>query len=136
MAKNQNDQGASPVTEHATAPVPQQQYSLPRNKKTGRYASGGYPVSHKWPDVRGGVCEWCGVLDPETPSQFQYKLCPHYRGMQLACDYCGSKKDQDDVIYHSTILVHDHPENPDLLVMRCNAYECVKAHEQRFKVGV
>ena len=135
MAKNQNDRDIVPPTERVEAPVQTPQYILPRNKQMGRFASGGFPVSRKWPDVRGGVCEFCGVIDPEQPSQYQYKLCPHYRGMQLACDYCGGKRDQDDNAYHSTILVHDHPDNPDLLVVRCNAYDCVKAHEQRFKVG-
>ncbi len=133
--ENLNNLGASPATERVSAPATPQQYINPRNKRTGVFTEGGYPMSRKWPEVRGGICEFCGVLDPNIDSKFQYKLCPHYRGMQLACDYCGTKRDQDEVAYHSTILVHDHPENPDLLVVRCNAYDCVKAHENRFKIG-
>lgn len=135
---NQNDSLKNEAaTERVSAPetVAPQQYILPRNKRVGRYQSGGFPVSHRHPQVRGGVCEFCGVLDPNQPSQYQYKLCPHYRGMNMVCDYCGGKRDQEDVVYHSTLNIHDHPENPDLLVIRCDAYECVKAHEQRFKVG-
>lgn len=136
MAKpNSTPQNEAP-TGRVPAPVQKPSYVNPRNKRTGRYAAGGVPMSRKWPDVRGGVCEWCGVIDPNTPSQFQYKLCEHYRGLQLACDYCGGQRDQDDNIYHSTFLIHDHPDNPDLLVIRCNSYKCVEKHEQRFKVGV
>ena len=134
---NDTEGSKNPATVRETAPATATtpQIVMPRNKRTGNFAAGGYPMARKYPEVRGGVCEFCGVLDPNQPSQYQYKLCPHYRGMQLSCDYCGHKRDGDEVAYHSTLLVHDHPYNPDLLVVRCNSYDCAKAHEERFKVG-
>ncbi len=139
MAKKPNDLGASPATESEPAPVtvtaPVQQWILPRQKTLERSGSDSSPAVHFFPQVRGGICEFCGVIDPNQPSQYQYKLCPHYRGMQLRCTYCAQSKDADDVIYHSTLNVAEHPDNPDKLVVWCNSYECSKKHIERFKVS-
>lgn len=136
MAKNQNDQGATPVTEHvpapATAPV---NWVMPRQKTLERSGDVSAPGVHFFPQVRGGICEHCGVIDPAQPSQYQYKLCPHYRGMQLRCTYCPQSKDSDDVIYHSTLNIAEHPDNPDKLVVWCNSYDCSKKHLERFKMN-
>ena len=118
-----------PATERDYAPV------MPRQKSIERQGDTSAPYSRRFPQVRGGVCEFCGVLDPSVPSQHQYKLCPHYRGMQLRCTYCSQTKDTDDIIYHSTLNVAEHPDNPDKLVVWCNSYECSKKHLERFQVG-
>lgn len=133
--ENQTDPVAmQPATERVSAPVTPQ-WIMPRQKTLER--QGDVPVgsSRRHPQVRGGICEFCGVLDPNQPSQFQYKLCPHYRGMQLRCVYCPQAKDSDDVIYHSNLLVAEHPDNPNKLVVWCDSYECSKRHEARFKVS-
>ena len=136
MAKNQNESGKGPVTEHVTAPAtPQPRYVLPHQKQVERQGNVSAPAVHFHPQVRGGVCEWCGVIDPSQPSQYQYKLCPHYRGMQLRCTYCPQTKDSDDVIYHSTLNIAEHPDNPDKLVVWCNSYECSKKHIARFQTN-
>ena len=105
---------------------------MPNEMRVERQGQRGVPVTRRYPQVRGGVCEYCGVIDPHTPSQFQYKLCPHYRGMQLRCSYCDESKDPDDVIYHANINVAEHPDKPGVLIMWCDSYNCAKAHLERF----
>lgn len=137
MAK-QNDLPVNPApTERATAPVtpPAVQWVMPRQKTLERQGSATAAYSIRYPQVRGGVCEYCGVLDPNQPSHYQYKICPHYRGMQLRCTYCPETKDADDVIGHAVLNVAEHPDNPDKLVVWCDSYECSKKHEERFKVS-
>ena len=130
MKKNEPEMAP---TERVVAPV--QQPVMPRQKTIERQGNVSAPYSRRFPQVRGGVCEFCGVLDPNVPSQHQYKLCPHYRGMQLRCTYCPEAKDADDIIYHSTMNIAEHPDNPDKLVVWCNSYECSKKHLERFKVN-
>lgn len=94
------------------------------------------PHTRRWPQIHGGVCEFCGILDPLVPSQYQYKLCPHFREMgQLVCSYCDENKNPDDVIYHSNLNVAAHPSNPYEVVVWCDSYECSKKHIERFKVN-
>lgn len=121
------------TTERATAPATN--WVLPRNKTLERQGDATSQYSVRWPQVRGGVCEFCGVLDPNQSSQYQYKLCNHYRGLQLRCTYCPQTKDSDDVIYHADLNVAEHPDNPDKLVVWCNSYDCSRKHEERFKVS-
>ena len=130
MKKNEPEMAP---TERVVAPV--YQPVMPRQKTIERQGNVSAPYSRRFPQVRGGVCEFCGVLDPNVPSQHQYKLCPHYRGMQLRCTYCPEAKDADDIIYHSTMNIAEHPDNPDKLVVWCNSYECSKKHLERFKVN-
>lgn len=143
MARQNNKADENqPATERETAPetvqavaaqVPQ---SAPRQMQVERQGTGTSAVSRRFPQVRGGICEYCGVLDPNVPSQYQYKLCGHYRGMQLNCTYCPENKDSDDVIYHSDLNIAEHPDNPNKLVVWCNSYDCARAHEARFKRAV
>lgn len=90
------------------------------------------PYVRHYPQVIGGVCEYCGVIDGNQPSQVQYKLCPHYKGMQLRCSYCDESKDPDDVIYHSTLNITDHPTSGELVVC-CDSYTCTGKHQARFQ---
>lgn len=107
--------------------------TAPRNKQIERQGSKAEPYTRRYPQVRGGICEYCGVLDKNVASEHQYKLCPHYRGMQLRCSYCDEALNPDDVIGHSTMNVAEHPDNPDKLVVWCDRYECSRKHEQRFR---
>lgn len=125
----------APVTVAEVAPVPQYvppQPVMPRQKRVERQGNKSEPYTIRHPQVRGGVCEFCGVLDRNTPSQFQYKLCPHYRGMQLRCSYCPENKDPDEVIGHAILNIADSPDGQTLIVW-CDSYECSRAHETRFK---
>lgn len=130
--KTENESSA---TERVPAPVTAQEWVMPRQKILERQGDVSAGYSHRYPQVRGGICEYCGVQDPNQPSQYQYKLCVHYRGMQLRCTYCPEAKDSDDVNYHSTLNVAEHPDNPNKLVVWCNSYDCSKRHLERFKVG-
>lgn len=134
MPKEKNEPEMA-ATEREPAQV-KPQWIMPRQKALERHSEGSFPVSVRYPQVRGGVCEYCGVLDPNVPSQYQYKMCPHYRGMQLRCTYCPQAKDPDDIIYHSTLNIAEHPDNPNKLVVWCNSYECSKKHLERFRLGI
>lgn len=132
-----------PLTEQVSAPVtvatvvPEAPVytppPAPRQMRVERQGSQSEPYTRRFPQIRGGVCEFCGIIDRNTPSQFQYKLCPHYRGMEARCTYCAETKDPEDVVYHADMNVAEHPDRPGMLIMWCNSYECSRAHEKRFR---
>lgn len=130
-----------PATEREPAPetvmtMPQMPVYVPqapRQMHVERQGSLSEAYTRRFPMVRGGICEYCGVLDGNVASQYQYKLCPHYRGMQLRCSYCPENKDPDEVIYHANLNIAESPDNPSALVVWCDSYECSRAHEKRFK---
>lgn len=105
---------------------------LPRNMQVKRTGFAGAPMTTMWPEIRGGTCEACGTLDKNTPAQYQYKLCGHYRGMQAMCTFCPAEKDPDEIIYHSNLKVATDPENPNQLIMWCNSTACSDALLKRF----
>ena len=115
------------VTEHFKAPV---------TKTIERTGSHTVPYTQRYPEIRGGVCEWCGILDKNVPSQFQYQLCDHFRGMgEMRCSYCDETKNPTDVVLKSVLNIHAHPDNPNRLVVVCNSYECSDKHIKRFQVN-
>lgn len=93
------------------------------------------PLTRRHPEVRGGTCEFCGLIDQNVEATQQYKLCQHYRGMQLQCSYCPAEKDPDEIIRHSVMNVYDHPEKQGKLIVVCDAYDCVNKHRNRFRVS-
>lgn len=91
------------------------------------------PSSRRLPEVRGGVCEYCGVLDKFQDSHDQYKLCEHFRGMgQLRCSYCPESKDPVDIVRRSVIKVAENPDKPGSWIAWCDSYECSEKHLARF----
>lgn len=114
---------------------PVQQYTNPRNMQLERQGAETVPVSERYPEIRCGQCEWCGTVDPNYPAHLQYKLCPHYRGMDMACIYCPPEKDQVEVLRMSMLQVAGHPSKPGVLIAWCNSTECSKKHIERFKVS-
>lgn len=125
----------TPGTEPHAAPVTISETVMPRQKTIERQGVRSEPYTARYPQVRGGVCEFCGVLDINVPSQFQYRLCTHYAGMQLRCSYCDDTKDPDDIVGHSVLNVAGHPENPNKLIVWCDSYNCSRAHETRFQLN-
>ena len=136
------------VTEHFEAPVTEVKVEVapvvvppvasppPRPKSLER--QGGYtePMTRRLPQIRGGVCEFCGILDKNVPSHFQYQLCPHFRGLgEMRCSYCNEAINPTDVIKQGIINVAEHPDNPDKLVVWCNSYACSGKHIARFRVN-
>ena len=131
-----NDTPETAPTERVIAPVTVPPApTMPRQKQLERQSGMSAGYSRRYPQIRGGICEFCGVIDGAYPSEMQYKMCPHYRGMQMWCVYCPESKDPNDVINHANMNVAEHPDNPDKLVVWCDSYECSKKHEQRFKVN-
>lgn len=128
--------GTEPVSAPETAPAATVTITpppQPRQMRIERQGARSEPYTRRFPQVRGGVCEYCGILDKNVPSQYQYKLCGHYRGMQLRCSYCSETKDPDEVIYHAAMNVAEHPDNPNMIIAWCDSYECSKAHNERFQ---
>lgn len=109
--------------------------SQPKNMRLTPRGASSAPMSRRFPEVRGGQCEFCGTLDPYQPGDMQYKLCPHYRGMDLKCVYCPMNKDQEEVVRNSTLNVAEHPYRPGELIIWCKSFECSKAHETAFKTA-
>ena len=130
----------SQVTEHFNAPEPEvkevvepavPQY-VPRPKTIERQGGNTSPSSHRMPEIRGGTCEWCGVMDKNVPAQYQYQLCPHFRGMEMRCSYCDESINPEEVIRMGNVKVQVHPDNPDKLVVWCDRYTCSGKHLARF----
>ena len=120
---------SAPYVEPYVAPQPRQKTLERRGMRTE-------PYTRRLPQIRGGICEFCGVLDRNVPSQLQYQLCPHFRGIgEMQCSYCDEAKNPVDVVLHSVLNIAEHPTNPDQLVVWCNSYECSRRHEARFKVN-
>src|SRR3990167_3035150 len=109
--------------------------SQPRNMRLTPRGVSSAPMSRRFPEVRGGQCEYCGTLDHNQPGDLQYKLCPHYRGMDLKCVYCPAHKDQEEVVRNSTLNVAEHPYRPGELLVWCRSFECSKKHEEAFKIS-
>ena len=124
----------TPGTLPQTANIPDYT-AQPRNMRLTPRGASSSPMSRVFPKVLGGQCEFCGTLDPYQPGELQYKLCPHYRGMNLKCVYCPQSKDQDEVVRNSTLLVREHPYRPGELIVWCQSFECRKKHEQAFKTS-
>jgi len=119
-----------------TPPVNAPNYSAqPRNLRLTPQGASSAPMSQRFPRVIGGQCEFCGTLDPYQPGDKQYKLCPHYRGMELKCVYCPLSKDQEEVVRNSRLNVARHPYRPEELLVWCGSFSCTQKHEQAFKTA-
>ncbi len=125
-----NASGTAPQS----AQIPNYQ-AQPRNMRLERQGADTVPVSRVFPRVRGGQCEYCGVVDSRQPGHLQYKLCGHYRGMELKCVYCPAEKDQVEILRISILNVREHPYQPGTLIAWCNATECGRKHIERFKIS-
>lgn len=121
----------TPRTSPQSANVPDYA-AQPRNMRLTPRGAPSIPMSRVFPEVRAGQCEFCGTLDPNQPGDLQYKLCPHYRGMDMKCIYCPQTKDQDEVVRNSILKVREHPYHPGELVVWCQSFECLKKFEQMF----
>lgn|SRR3990167_1245220 len=94
------------------------------------------PITTAYPPIRGGVCDFCGILDNLQPSYVQYQLCPHFKGMgELQCSYCPATADPIDVIRGRKIMVHGSPTNPNQVIAVCDDYKCSQKHLAKFKMN-
>lgn len=94
------------------------------------------PITGRYPKIRGGVCDYCGVLDGNIPSYLQYTLCRHFKGLgEIKCSYCEETKNPRDTVLQSIIQVAEHPDNSDKLVVWCDSYTCSAKHIARFRIN-
>jgi len=136
-----NESGTEPQKAPETEAQPVVAPTPAPRRTLERHGSRAVPVTRRLPQVRGGVCEYCGIIDNKVPSQFQYKLCPHFReiveslgGGPIRCSYCDANKDPDEVIGFSKMNIAEHPDRPGTFIAWCDQYKCSRAHEQRFMV--
>ena len=123
-------------TEPSDAPESKVEVFAPRPRRVERQGVRTEPYTRRLPQIRGGICEYCGVLDRNLPAQNQYQLCPHFRGIgEMRCSYCDEAKNPVDVVLHAVLNIAEHPTNSDELVVWCNSYECSRKHETRFRVN-
>ncbi len=106
----------------------------PKNMRLTPPGESSYPMSRRFPEIRGGVCEYCGVIDKNYPGDQQYKLCPHYKGMNMKCVFCPDSKDHDEVVRASKMIVMEDPYSPGNLVTLCGSYECTRKFEKKFNI--
>lgn len=105
---------------------------MPISKQIERKGGTSSPVVGVYPTIRAGICDRCGVLDPNVEGHQQYKLCEHYRGKEMGCSYCANTTDQTEVVRYSILKVFDSPDNPNELVVVCDASMCLDKHYKRF----
>src|SRR3990167_7344483 len=107
-------------------------FNAPVKRTLERQGATTEAVTARLPEIRGGVCEFCGVLDGNVPAQFQYQLCPHFRGLgEMRCSYCDEAKNPTDVILKANLKVAAHPDHPSKLVVWCDSFECSDKHLKR-----
>lgn len=120
------------MNNQASGTVP---YTAPAEMQIERQGAGATPMSRRFPQVRGGQCEFCGTVDANYPGDYQYKLCPHYRNMELKCSYCPDHKSQEEVVRNSTLNVAEHPYQRGVMIAWCGSFECSQKHIERFKIS-
>ncbi len=125
------------VTEEVTTVAPVAPVAPPPvQRMIERQGGASEPRTHKYPEIRGGVCEHHGTMDPLVPAEYQYKLCDHFRGMgDVRCSYCPEGSDPSDIVGHHTLHVWDHPTDRNAVVAVCTSYECNRKHQARFKLA-
>ncbi len=125
-----NASGTSPQTANVNYS------SQPRNMRLSSGGASNAPLSRVYPEIRGGQCEHCGTLDPQQPGNLQYKLCPHYRGMEVRCIYCPGHKDSEEVVRSSKLIVRGHPYREGELIVACQSFECQQKLREAFGLSV
>lgn len=108
------------------------------NRQTARQGGTMGFYTRVYPRIYGGQCEKCGVLDKNQPAEYQYKLCEHYRGLAIECNYCDATKDQKEVTRISDLYVYDHPSMRDskgepMLAAVCNSFTCQNAFNIEYR---
>ena len=109
-------------------------YKSPREMRISQPGETNAPLTVRYPEIRGGVCEHCGVIDKNYPGDQQYKLCPHYKGMNLKCSFCKEGDDHEEVVRTSKMLVMEDPYLPGTLLTHCGKYECQRKFEKKFNL--
>ena len=92
-------------------------------------------VTRTFPNIKGGTCEYCGVIDPNYPGNVQYKFCQHYKGREMKCVFCKETVDHADVVRMSDLLVKEDPYSPGTLVTLCGSYECTRKYKAKYHIN-
>ena len=79
------------------------------------------PNAEHMPDIRGGVCEYCGL---------PFDKCEHYKGVDIFCSYCNRK----DIIPFRKLKVWKM-EDGSLLIC-CSDFSCRDKHFKKYNLNV
>lgn len=136
---------ASEMTNVAEIVVPPVQQYVAPPKHIERQGGSTQPRVRRYPEVRAGVCEYHGTVNPHVPGEKQYLYCPdtyypngqlvHPRWGELQCSYCEDYKDPHDTMKKSIVQIYDSPTDPNALIVVCDNFSCVAAHRKRFMVS-
>jgi len=74
-------------------------------------------VAKRLPDIRSGVCEFCGI---------SYKECEHYKGIDIFCSYCRRK----DTIPSRILKLF---EIGDEIIVVCDDFKCLDDHNKKYR---
>ena len=125
----QSVQENKPVATVAVASRPTYQ---PRRLE--RQGGSSAPSSERYPQIRGGTCEYCGVMDSNQPAEMQYRLCSHFRDLgEIRCSYCDETQDPKEVMLKAKINVAVDPDNNSNVIAWCNTTKCADKHIARFQ---
>ena len=108
--------------------------SLPKDMQLTPPGMSSSPMVKTYPRILGGTCEYCGTVDQNYPGEVQYKLCPHYKDMDMKCIFCPLTKDHSEIVRNSIMKVIEDPRNPGHLVTLCGSYECTQKFEKMFNI--
>ena len=81
------------------------------------------PEADRHPDIRAGICEFCGV---------SYRDCDHYQGMKVFCTYCS----RADIVKERKVTIFSMKDNPHKFIVVCSDWKCRDAHHKRFSPKV
>ncbi len=124
MPKNIKDKAEEMVEETVSEPLPK--------FKVERKATPLVPSAKRHPDIRAGICEFCGLLDKKVPLDKQYTICPHYNDVDIFCTYCGKG---EEIIKDRALHIYELDDEPGKLIIVCDDYQCRNKHNQRFNLG-
>lgn len=139
------DETMTPTVDVVADPEPQPELSMEMNVEPEE------PKAIVRPKIIGGICEHCGVpVNGEwvfdkylrswraakvTDSPDKIVKCKHYHKVNLMCSYCRSGVTlETDLAKKRTVHVYSLPEKPNVLITCCDDYNCIVAHEKRFKI--
>lgn len=71
----------------------------------------------RMPNIRAGVCEFCGL---------SYKECQHYKDVNIVCSYCL----RGDIIQERILEVYKNDKNE--LIIHCNDFDCHNRFNKEF----
>lgn len=110
---------SQPTTIATEEPLSKDALEKEIQKRAEIFAEKMVPAATKHPEIRAGICEFCGE---------SYRTCKHYSGIDIYCTYCGRR----DIILSRSLKIFSRNDTPNQLIIVCEDYKCTDAHLNRF----